>query len=90
MNNQTIGLTKISLLFLLSFAYSTAILKITIDYGDSLRVKEFHQNNIIKAEGLKVNNFKHGKWKYYDDNGFITKVEVYKNGKKTKTFKGGK
>jgi len=80
-------LSKITLLFLVSFVYSTAILKITIDYGDSTKVTKYHTNNVIKEEGLKINNFKHGKWKYYDDKGFLSKVEVYKNGKKTKTLK---
>ena len=58
------------------------ITKIETDYGDSTTVKAFHENGKLKFEGIKVRKFKHGKWLYYDEKGFLIKVEKYRHGRK--------
>ena len=74
---------KIILLIVFSFIYSEAfITAIRTDYGDSTRVVRYHENGKIKTKGLEINNFRHGKWYYYDDKGFLAKIESYKNGRR--------
>ena len=81
---------KIILLIVFSFIYSEAfITAIRTDYGDSIRVVEYHKNGKIKTKGLKIKKFRHGKWYYYDNKGFIIKIEEYKNGKRTKSLNLG-
>ena len=46
-------------------------------------------NGNIKIEGIKVKKFRDGKWKYYDENGFLVRVDSYKSGKKIKTMEVG-
>ena len=58
------------------------ITRIETDYGDSTTVKAFHENGKVKFEGIKIRKFKHGKWYYYDDKGFLLKVEKYRHGRK--------
>ena len=70
----------------LSFA-SIASLETT--YGDTTKVSIFHKNGNIKIEGIKVKKFRDGKWKYYDENGFLVRVDSYKSGKKIKTMEVG-
>ena len=70
----------------LSFA-SIASLERT--YGDTTKVSIFHKNGNIKVEGIKVKKFRDGKWKYYDENGFLVRVDSYKSGKKIKTMEVG-
>ena len=70
----------------LSFA-SIASLETT--YGDTTKVSIFHKNGNIKVEGIKVKKFRDGKWKYYDENGFLVRVDSYKSGKKIKTMEVG-
>jgi|TARA_R100000781_G_scaffold105899_1_gene69766 antitoxin component YwqK of YwqJK toxin-antitoxin module len=65
------------------------IMKIQTNYGDSTYVVEYYMNGEIKISGYKVNNFKHGDWLYYRENGKIDKIVRYSNGKKVKTL-GGK
>ena len=69
--------------FILCDAYITAI---RTDYGDSVKVVEYHKNGKERTEGLKINKFRHGKWMYYDEKGFLVKVEKYKNGRKVKKW----
>mgnify|MGYP003148962907 FL=1 len=81
---------KIILILMVSFMFSTAyIVAIETDYGDSIRVVEYYMNGNIKVEGLKVKKFKHGKWKYYDDKGYLLKTERYNHGKIIKNGKFG-
>ena len=70
----------------LSFA-SIASLETT--YGDTTKVSIFHKNGNIKVESIKVKKFRDGKWKYYDENGFLVRVDSYKSGKKIKTMEVG-
>ena len=70
----------------LSFA-SIASLETT--YGDTTKVSIFHKNGNIKVEGIKVKKFRDGKWKYYDENGFLVRVDSYKSRKKIKTMEVG-
>ncbi len=55
-------------------------------YGDTTKISLFHKNGKIKQEGIKVKKFRDGKWRYYDENGFLVKVEYYKFGKKINTM----
>tara|TARA_R110000824_G_scaffold127024_1_gene286926 strand:+ start:373 stop:702 length:330 start_codon:yes stop_codon:yes gene_type:complete len=70
----------------LSFA---SIAKMETTYGDTTKVSIFHKNGKIKVEGIKVKKFKDGKWKYYDEGGFLVRVDSYKSGKKIKTMEMG-
>tara|TARA_R110000824_G_scaffold394282_1_gene593951 strand:+ start:2680 stop:2997 length:318 start_codon:yes stop_codon:yes gene_type:complete len=70
----------------LSFA---SIAKMETTYGDTTKVSIFHKNGKIKVEGVKVKKFKDGKWKYYDENGFLVRVDNYKNGRKIKSMEMG-
>ena len=55
--------------------------EITMSYGETTKVATFYKNGSIKEEGIKVFKIKEGNWKYYDKNGFIIKMELYKTGK---------
>ena len=41
----------------------------------------FYTNAEKKEEGVYMNGKKSGVWKYYNDNGVLTKEELYKKGK---------
>ena len=73
----------VMLMVIFSFMFSTAhITAIRTDYGDSIRVIEYYMNWNKKVEGLKIKRFKHGKWKYYDEKGYLLKTERYNHGKR--------
>lgn len=55
-------------------------------YGDTTKVAEFYDNGQVKFKGTKVHKLKHGKWFYYNENGFPIRIERYKYGKKIKSF----
>tara|TARA_Y100000593_G_scaffold58612_1_gene108916 strand:- start:527 stop:787 length:261 start_codon:yes stop_codon:yes gene_type:complete len=58
-----------------------SVSKLQTTYGDSTKVSEFYANGKLKIEGVKYKNFRHGKWKAYDDKGNLTKVIIYSFGK---------
>ena len=60
--------------------------EMTTSYGDTTKVAIFHKNGSIKEEGIKVFKVKEGNWKYYDKNGFIIKMELYRTGKVVHTL----
>lgn len=77
-------ISMISLIF-----SNTYIVSISTDYGDSIKVTNYHKSGELKSIGLKVQGFKHGKWKYFNDKGYLTKIEKYRNGKKVKNIDVG-
>ena len=60
--------------------------EMTMSYGDTTKVATFYKNGSIKEEGIKVRRIREGNWKYYDKNGFIIKMELYKTGKVVHTL----
>ena len=70
---------KISLIFIL-------IMNLLFSVQDSTKVVEYYMNGKVKVEGIKINRFKHGDWKHYNENGMIIKTEKWHYGRKTKTF----
>ena len=65
------------------FDYDTDELEYEIySYGDSTVVNAFHKNGSLKFEGTKIKRFKHGKWLYYNEKGFLVKTEKYHHGRK--------
>lgn len=70
-------------LFCLGFGQMT---EMTTTYGDTTKVATFYKNGSVKAEGLKIRKIKEGNWKYYDKNGFIIKMELYKTGRVVHTL----
>ena len=63
-----------------------AITSIKTTYGDTIRITNYHENGNVKSKGIQIKNFKHGKWYYYDENGFIEDIKKYKNGKEVKLY----
>ena len=53
--------------------------------GKNIEFKSFYPDNSISSEGLFVNDFKDGKWQYYDRYGNIETIEYYANGMLTDT-----
>lgn len=47
--------------------------------------KRWHPNGVLSFEGKIVDHKSEGKLKYYNEDGDLTKVEIYKNGKLKKT-----
>ena len=74
------------IIIICSFIFCANIDAITQVYGDTSRVTTYHKNGTLKSEGTKIKKFKQGSWYYYDTKGFLTKVDHYKNGKKTKSY----
>ena len=70
---------KISLIFIL-------IMNLLFSVQDSTKVVEYYMNGKVKVEGLKVNKFRHGNWKHYNEKGMIIKTEKWHYGKKTRTI----
>jgi hypothetical protein len=78
---------SIAALMIFSICFGNVfITAIRTDYGDSVRVNIYHLNGELKSTGLKIKSFKEGKWTYFDNEGYLLKVERYKNGKKIKSF----
>ena len=80
---------KLIILIIITSLMLPAIESLKTTYGDTTKVSIFHRNGKIKIEGVKVRNFKDGKWRYYDERGMLVKVESYRNGKKMRTMKMG-
>ena len=76
-------------LCIFNFILSASITAISTDYGDSIRVRKYHTNGELKSTGIKINKFKDGKWKHFDKDGYLEKVEIYKKGRKVKTLSIG-
>ena len=70
---------KISLIFIL-------IMNLLFSVQDSTKVVEYYMNGKVKVEGIKINRFKHGSWKHYNEKGMIIKTEKWHYGKKTRTI----
>ncbi len=64
----------------------TLTMSLLFSSQDSTKVVEYYMNGKVKVEGIKINRFKHGSWKYYDENGMVIKTEKWHYGKKTRTF----
>ena len=91
-NNINIGekqTMKLIILIIITSLMLPAIESLKTTYGDTTKVSIFHKNGNIKVEGIKVKKFRDGKWKYYDENGFLVRVDSYKSGKKIKTMEVG-
>lgn len=54
-------------------------LRVTSDYQES-----YHANGQLRVKGDLINYQCHGKFKYYDENGKVTKIIIWKNGKQKK------
>jgi len=65
------------------------IMKIETDYKDSTVIRVFHDNGKLKLKGVKVDKFREGKWKYYDEKGRLFKVELYDFGRRVNTMELG-
>ena len=72
-------------ILILSFTFGS-FTRFETSYGDTTKVAEFHDNGQVKFKGTKVHKLRHGKWFYYDENGFPFKIERYYYGKKVKSF----
>ena len=64
----------------------TLTMSLLFSFQDSTKVVEYYMNGKVKTEGLKVNKFRHGNWKYYNEKGMIIKTEKWHYGKKTRTI----
>ena len=64
----------------------TLTMSLLFSFQDSTKVVEYYMNGKVKVEGIKINRFKHGSWKHYNERGMIIKTEEWHYGKKTKTF----
>jgi hypothetical protein len=81
---------SIAALMIFSICFGNVfITAIRTDYGDSIRVITYHENGKIKSTGIKIKGFRDGKWKYFDDKGYLLKIDKYKNGKRTKSLNIG-
>ena len=64
----------------------TLAMSLLFSSQDSTKVVEYYMNGKVKVEGIKINKFKHGSWKHYNEKGMIIKTEKWHHGKKTKTI----
>ena len=64
----------------------TLTMSLLFSSQDSTKVVEYYMNGKVKVEGIKINKFKHGSWKHYNEKGMIIKTEKWHHGKKTKTI----
>ena len=64
----------------------TLTMSLLFSSQDSTKVVEYYMNGKVKVEGIRINKFKHGDWKRYNENGMIIKTEKWHYGRKTKTF----
>ena len=64
----------------------TLAMSLLFSSQDSTKVVEYYMNGKVKVEGLKVNKFRHGNWKHYNEKGMIIKTEKWHYGKKTRTI----
>ena len=64
----------------------TLTMSLLFSSQDSTKVVEYYMNGKVKVEGIKINRFKHGSWKHYNEKGMIIKTEKWHYGNKTKTI----
>ena len=64
----------------------TLTMSLLFSSQDSTKVVEYYMNGKVKVEGIKINKFKHGSWKHYNEKGMIIKTEKWHYGKKTRTI----
>ena len=64
----------------------TLTMSLLLSSQDSTKVVEYYMNGKVKVEGIRINKFKHGDWKHYNERGMIIKTEKWHYGRKTKTF----
>ncbi len=64
----------------------TLTMSLLFSVQDRTKVVEYYMNGKVKVEGIKINRFKHGSWKHYNEKGMIIKTEKWHYGKKTKTI----
>ena len=64
----------------------TLTMSLLFSSQDSTKVVEYYMNGKVKVEGIKINRFKHGSWKHYNEKGMIIKTEKWHYGKKTRTI----
>ena len=64
----------------------TLTMSLLFSVQDSTKVVEYYMNGKVKVEGIKINRFKHGCWKHYNEKGMIIKTEKWHYGKKTRTI----
>ena len=67
----------------------TLTMSLLFSVQDSTKVVEYYMNGKVKVEGIKINRFKHGSWKHYNEKGMIIKTEKWHYGKKTRTIDKG-
>ena len=56
---------------------------------DTTRVVVYYSSGKVKSDGMKINNFKHGRWMHYDKNGSITIAEKFNYGKRIEFYDVG-
>jgi len=64
----------------------TLTMSLLFSSQDSTKVVEYYMNGKVKVEGIRINKFKHGDWKHYNERGMIIKTEKWHYGRKTKTI----
>ena len=64
----------------------TLTMSLLLSSQDSTKVVEYYMNGKVKVEGIRINKFKHGDWKHYNERGMIIKTEKWHYGRKTKTI----
>tara|TARA_R100001082_G_scaffold81816_1_gene48740 strand:- start:216 stop:458 length:243 start_codon:yes stop_codon:yes gene_type:complete len=64
----------------------TLTMSLLFSSQDSTKIVEYYMNGKVKVEGIRINKFKHGDWKHYNERGMIIKTEKWHYGRKTKTF----
>ena len=67
----------------------SAITEFSITNNDTIFVKKYYENGMIKEKGVKVWKLKQGNWFYYKESGFPYKIEKYNNGKVIDSFSVG-
>ncbi len=66
--------------FMFLFYFRPPIDKYGMGSNYPIPAKESYSDGKLRANGLKLNNRKHGKWTFYDKDGKIEKELVFKNG----------
>ena len=66
-----------------------AITEFSVTNNDTIFIKKYYKNGIMKEKGVKVHKLRQGKWFYYNEKGFPIKIENYRYGKVTDSFSIG-
>ena len=72
---------KMKIIILLISVSLASVMHFKVTYHDTTKITQYYKNGNIKIKGMKVKNFKDGKWYYYKKDGSIFMVEEYKKGK---------